>query len=193
MSEKKEDNPFAGRPVKCWNDLPAPIQESLNRFMKLGMSQPTAPAPPQASVLDALENGKIGELAAICNRRDHAVNSLRATIDASRMANPFADTAPLYRAVIQRYQEFLNQIAALGDSAQDLQSRGFPALGQMLAAQKSDVEGAVKKVQEILGDNAAAWKGMNQIAQDTNKQILDSMLKMNLDWKKTFSGGSGDS
>jgi len=182
MSEKK---------ITSWNDLSPLTRDSLMKFAKADPSQFYPPLPAaDPGGLDMLENGKVSELTALCSQRDTAVNSLRATLDASRRANSFADTSPLYRAVIQRYQEFLNQLAALGASAQDLQAKGRPGLAQMLEAQKADVEGAIKKVQDILGDNAATWNGMNQIAIDTNKKLLTSQLQINEGWKKTFGGGS---
>jgi hypothetical protein len=190
MSEKKEDN--TGSPIANWNDLSPLTRESLTRFANMDLSKFGIPQPPPSdtSVLDALENGKIGELTTLCSQRDTAVNSLRATLDANYQANPLADRAPFYYAISQRYQEFLNQIAALAVSAQDLQSRGRPHLSQMLDAQKADAQNALNQVQGILGANTAARNGMNQIAQDTNKQIVDSMLRINQGWKNTFNGGS---
>jgi uncharacterized protein YoaH (UPF0181 family) len=58
---------------------------------------------------------------------------------------------------------------------------------QSIQAQKTDVEGACKKIQEIVADGVATNRKMAQIAQETNKAIVDSMLSINDGWKKTFN------
>ena len=188
---EREGDPRLRQSLEAWRRE----TESVKTLIEQALSSRQAPAPPlpatppaiqPATDLDALENRRLAEFNAIYNEMLAAVKPIQAAIDASYQGG-FVDRSPLFSSIYNHYQVFLNRIAQLAPAAQDLSDRGRPRLMQSIQAQKTDVEGACKKIQEIVADGVATNRKMAQIAQETNKAIVDSMLSINDGWKKTFN------